>query len=175
MATSLIEQFSAAQQNNQMELQALIKQFEPLLQKYAYQLEYEDGKSDLVVFMIKFIQTVNLNKFEADAQLTAYLKVSVKHEFYHLLKKYRKRLYSEQPTEHKDLEKLQQNATIDANSDFNIDISWPKKFTKKEQDILYLHYGLDYSIAEIATMQHISRQAVNQLKNRALKKIKGEF
>ena len=175
MAISLIGQFETAQKNDQKELQAIITRFEPLLQKYARHLEYEDGKSDLIIFMIKFVKLVNLNKFEVDAQLVAYLGVSAKHEFYRLVNKYRKRLYSEQPTEHNDLERLQQNANIDTNGDFTLDISCSERFTKKEQSVLYLHYVLDYSIAEIAAMHNISRQAVNQLKNRALRKIKSDY
>lgn len=175
MAISLRKQFWAAQQNNQEALQDIIIQFNPLLQKYASQLDYEDGRNDLVVFMINFIKHINLHRFEADAQLTAYLEVSVRHEFYRLAKKHQKLIQSEQLTENKDIEKLQQSFTIDTECDFVIDVCRSDRFTQKERNVLYLHYVLDYSIAEIATAYRISRQAVNQLKNRAIKKMQNEL
>ena len=44
--------------------------------------------------------------------------------------------------------------------------------SKREQQILYLIYEQGYSIAEIADMFKVSRQAINQAKKRAIEKIK---
>ena len=43
---------------------------------------------------------------------------------------------------------------------------------KKESRVIYLVYVQGYSTAEIAKANHKSRQAVNQLKQRALRKIR---
>lgn len=47
--------------------------------------------------------------------------------------------------------------------------------TPKEGQVLYLHYIMDYPIADIAAILDVSRQAVNQEKNRAIKKIQEKF
>lgn len=44
--------------------------------------------------------------------------------------------------------------------------------TVKEKEVLRLHYALGYSLSEVAKQRKLTRQAVNQMKQRALKKIK---
>lgn len=44
-----------------------------------------------------------------------------------------------------------------------------------EKNVLYLHFGSNHSIVEIADKLHISRQAVNKAKNRGLSKLKAMY
>jgi DNA-directed RNA polymerase specialized sigma subunit len=50
-----------------------------------------------------------------------------------------------------------------------------KSLTKKQKKLLYLIYIAEISEQEIAINLHITRQAVNKIKNAALKKIKKKY
>ncbi len=47
--------------------------------------------------------------------------------------------------------------------------------SQSEYDVIFNHYYLGMSISQIAKEKWISRQAVNQIKNRALKKLRTLF
>lgn len=173
MTTDLKRRFRRAQNGYQEDFEIIVDKFQPLIKKYAGKLEQEDAFNELMLFLCQFVQKVELDKFECDAQLKAYLNKSIKCEANRLLK----------------LENLKQSkeVLIEDNKDGGIYIYhsifdevinklWAiDTLTKKEYQLLYLHYAMGYSVAEIAAIYHVSRQAINQMKNRALKKVLTEL
>lgn len=47
-----------------------------------------------------------------------------------------------------------------------------EELTDKERDVLRLHYALGYSVSEVAKQKNVTRQNVNNIKVRALKKLR---
>lgn len=59
--------------------------------------------------------------------------------------------------------------SADPENELKIDLSTAlHELTKLQSEVIKLHYFCGFSVAEIANSQHISRQAVNRSKNRAL-------
>lgn len=174
MEISLLHTFEAAQQGEENEILFIIEKFNPLLSKYAGRLSAEDGKNELIFFLLAFIKKADLTKFQFDAQLIAYLEQSVVHEYIRLSKKYDKTNQHEQLLGDENINAEVQDFALASDSNLFVSSCF-QKLNDKEQRVLYLHYVLEYSIAEIAELCQVSRQAVNQLKNRAVKKISSEF
>lgn len=68
----LIDLFSNAQQGSTEDVDAILLRFKPIIQKYGQRLHDEDYNEELNVFVINFIKTVDLRKFERDPQLVNY-------------------------------------------------------------------------------------------------------
>ncbi|WP_407697178.1 sigma factor-like helix-turn-helix DNA-binding protein [Schinkia azotoformans] len=67
-------------------------------------------------------------------------------------------------------------ASATSDTYFNLDLTGiDHVLTKLELSIIKKYYLLNYTVTEIASIYGISRQAVNQTKNRALKKLKKWF
>ena len=78
-----------AKQGNNEVLMELIKQFKPLLKKYAWKLTYEDAYEDLQLEFIKLVKefpTENLSQ-KNDAVVVSYIRKSIYHSFIALSKK----------------------------------------------------------------------------------------
>ena len=70
---------------------------------------------------------------------------------------------------------IEQLAASDDNDDISAFFPTNSKLSEHEQTILRLFFVDDYSIEEIAQQLGVSRQAVNQAKNRALGKIRKAY
>ena len=67
---------------------------------------------------------------------------------------------------------VEQIAAADDRVDISLYFPSDNKLSEREKTILQLFFVDEYSIEEIAQQLSISRQAVNQAKNRALNKIR---
>lgn len=109
-----------------------------------------------------------------DQSIAAYIKVSVAH-FYS--KKTRGIYEKEREIAFSDLTEEQRyyvetkTAKQDEQNIFT-ELGVDKFLNPNEKSILYLVYARGYTIAEIARKYHKSRQTVNQLKMRTLKKLR---
>jgi RNA polymerase sigma factor (sigma-70 family) len=153
----------------------LVNKFKPLLKKYAFKLNFDDAYDDLLLdflILIKAIQIQNLKNCSEGALITyiqksifnSYIKQSLR------IKKLRNiSLYSDlSDSELYYVESSYSN--IDDYSDLEFQC-FDHILTKPEALIIKMIYRSGYSASEIAIMCGISRQAVNQTKNRALKKL----
>lgn len=164
------------QQGDKEAMLELINRFQPLLKKYARKLGYDDAYEDCLLFFIELIKTVDLKKLNTlnDPAITSYIKVSVTH-FYG--KKVRKALEEEREIAFSELTE-EQRYYIEAKTakqdeqDFFTELGVDRLLNPNEKKILYLVYANGYTIAEIARKFHKSRQTVNQLKMRTLKKLR---
>lgn len=156
-----------------------INKFKPLLKKYAYKLYYEDAYNDLLVDFIELIHNINLDHIhdKCEGKMVSYIYKSINSSFIKKLMALKKLhnciLYSELS----ENQSYYINIISSKNDEYFIhelpDISLV--LTKKEFLIIKMIYWSGYTVAEIAFVFGISRQAVNQMKRRALKKLETVF
>ena len=152
-------------QNNQEEAYSLYKR---LIDLYSKKLRYEDAIGELNLFFFELINSIELNRFNADHTdgLSRYIKTSLRHKFISL--------YKQRQAEELSSCELKENI-INIKFDFRAKIEAADLLallTQKQRLILYYRYFYLLSCEEIAKLLGISRQAVNRLENRALKFLK---
>ena len=166
-----------AQLGDKQSMEELIFKFRPLIKKYAYKLNYEDAQSDLTLFFIELIRAFPAEVLDTadERKITKYIFVSIKNHYNHLIKDFIRRKneiclsqLSEEQSYH--LESRFAVAQEDPFERIFIDLS--SFLSQRELRVIIQIYYLGYSAAEIARREACSRQAVNQLKRRALKKIR---
>lgn len=151
----------------------LINQFNPILKKYAFRLNYEDAYNDLITEFIESIKKINFQKLYSreDGRLVAYVTTIIRNCYIKISKRIKKEKIE---IIESNLSESQQNymqkklSTYD--NYFMDDILNP--LTSKGKIVIYLIYFKQYTVEEVADYLCITRQAVNQIKQRSLYKIK---
>lgn len=142
--------------------------FENIINKYSRLLDGEDTKQDLNLFLIKLINNINLdsNSQYNNKQLLSYISKSLKNEYIRLSKKKCKIHMFEQLDDDKITNKS-------INLDTNIEIlDTLNHLTEYERWILSQIFFSGYTVNELSKTLRKSRQSVNQVKKRALDKLK---
>ncbi len=85
----LSEKIFEAQHGNEDCMLDLIGTFRRTMQKYSYQLHYEDALNDIIVEFISLIYKIKIENFEetGEGALTNYIVQSIKHTYIKLSKK----------------------------------------------------------------------------------------
>lgn len=157
----------------------LIEKFNPLLKKYAYKLSYDDAYNDLLLNFIELLHNMQIENIhnKSEGSVVSYICTSV-HSSYvkRLIEVKRLRnllLYSDlNDNELYYVESI--SATNDVYQEY--ELSFIKNIlTKQELTVISMIYFTGYTVTEIASFYGTSRQAVNQMKNRALKKLRNVF
>ena len=175
----LYELINSVQRDDKEAMTELIDRFQPLLKKYAAKLNYEDAYEDMVLYYIGLIKNINLNQLicTRDEVIVSYINVSIIN-FYK--KKVLKLINSKKEIALSDLTEEQMyyvdvKSAVEDETDIFTEFGLKNLLNDNECRVIYLIYVEGYTTAEIARLSNKSRQAVNQLKNRALKKIKNAF
>ena len=165
MIKNIFEQIIEYKKGNEESLLEIIRIFDPLISKYAKLLDKEDTKQDLILHLIKVMNKIPTDKKLKNKEFVGYVAKAIRNEYINLSKK-------------KDRVKLNE---VELNLDIEIGyeeceyefeiLDMFKVLSKKESLIMRLLYVHYLSVSEVADYMKISRQAVNQAKNRALKKI----
>lgn len=171
------ELIRAAQSGSDAHTLALIKKFDPLLHKLSYELGYEDAYYDLLLDYLKLILSINLDSFHnlSEASLVSYLIKSIRNSFIRLNIKAKKNTIKTVPfSDLSDQQKYYTESKQVIHNDFSDFYFEQLKsyISEKEWEIIELVYIKGYTVSEIANQRNISRQAVNQIKKRALRKLK---
>lgn len=168
-----------AKDNDNDAMLELIKKFRPLMLKYARKLNYEDAYEDILLDFIRLVKSGVMDKLgseqddEQNKRVISYIEECVKN-FYR--KKIREAINSKKEIVLSNLTDEQlyyvkaQLIQTDE-SDILIEFGMEQLLSREEGEVLYLVYVKGYSSAEIARKWNKSRQAVNQLKKRALQKM----
>ncbi len=172
----LRDQIKKAQGNDKDAMLKLIEQFVPLLRKYSRKLNYEDSYEEVTLFFIELIKNIRLDRLSCteDGVLTAYINVSVKH-FYDKRIAEAINLQREVPVSELTEEQAYYAEASCAREDkasLFLEFGTSNLLNRKEQHVIHKIFVEGYTTAEIARLSHKSRQAVNQLKHRALKKLR---
>ena len=153
---------------NNESLLEIIEVFDPLLSKYSRLLDGEDTRQELIIHLISVISKINLHNKELckDKVIVSYIAKSIKNEYIRLSKKKSKIILYESELN------LDIEVAYDGfESEFEL-LDIFKILSEKEAYIMKLLYVYCLSVSEISAFMNISRQAVNQAKNRSLRKIK---
>jgi len=156
-----------------------IEKFNPILKKYAYSLYYEDAYDDLLVDFTELLFNISIEKIQNkdDGCMISYLTTSIHNSY---IKKLIKIKQMRNFTIYSDLTEKElyyiDSLTSTNDTYINTDFDLLKKIlTNPEFIIIKMIFYEGYSVTETANANGITRQAVNQMKNRALKKLKITF
>lgn len=146
----------------------ILEVFKPIIKKYSNLLEKEDTEQDLNIHIINVIKKIDINNkdFENDKIIISYISKSIRNEYIRLSKNKSKIINNE-----KGLDYNLETECFDFFYEIEL-INLLEVLTEKEAYIIKLIYIDLFSVKEVSDYMKISRQAVNQTKNKALKKLK---
>jgi RNA polymerase sigma factor (sigma-70 family) len=171
-----VDMIVQSQSGRKISTLTLVTKFEPLLRKYAYLLNYDDAYNDLLVDYLELIKKMNVSLLRNidEGSIVSYIQKSVYSCYIKRSKS--ARVYITKNSffcELSDGEIRIIDMLSSLNDDYkvieNIDIR--KSLSRSEYIVIHMFYYSGYSVAEIARHKKVSRQAVNQTKNNALKKL----
>lgn len=174
----LFEKVLLAQSGNKDAMQELINQFKPLIKRYSRGLYIEDSYNELVLSFIEVIHTIPVKSLNSrtDGIIVKYISTSMRHSYIALIRKNAKSI---RPTISWEEMTESQHNQIHSSHEPNIQhinlqniLASCSTLTKKEKEILRLVYFNGYTSAEIARHLSTSKQNVNQIKKRALVKLR---
>ena len=170
MEICIYEKLIKAKNGDRYCLEEIIKILDPLISKYSRLLDGEDTKQALSLHLLIVVNKipVEYDYLKKDKIIVGYISKSIRNEYI------RSKLKNKKDSNETEL-KL--DIGIDSEKfDSNIELlDLFNKLSKKEYKIMKLLYINNLSISEIANLMKISRQAVNQCKNRALNKIRSIY
>ncbi len=153
----------------------LLEMFDKLLKKYARLLGSEDAYEELRLFFLELLGKIKGKNICSanDGYIVSYISKSIKNQYIALSKSQNFRhedTFSD--VSEKQMNYIEQIAATDDNIDISEFFPINNKLSDREEAILQWFFVEEYSVVEIAQKLHVSRQAVNQAKNRALSKIR---
>lgn len=151
----------------------VIEIFNPLLNKLHNKGSSDDMKSDLILFMFDLLFKIPIEKevFCSDKYIISYIKRSLINEFIRLNKISCKNKNMEFSFDESYIKPKYTNTIYDE----IIFKDMIKILNKREKEIFYKKYVLNYLDSEIAKSNNISRQAVYKTHKNAIKKLKKIF
>ena len=142
--------------------------FDNIINKYSRKLNGEDTKQDLYDFLIKLINNIDelsIVNYE-DKQVLSYFSKSLKNEYIRLSKKNDRRKNNE---DYNCEDRVWGYNFIESNIEVVDSIKNLNNYEKKIIKMVVLN---GYSVSEVAKKTGKSRQAISQVKNRAISKLK---
>lgn len=169
-----------AKTGNSEALMELIKQFKPLLKKYAWKLGYEDAYEDLQLEFIKLIKEFPTETLSVknDAGVVSYIKKSIYHSFIALSKKKHSHQYDIPFSDLEDEDNPNKIDEILAEEDsyYFANLEFLHKIlTGTEYDIIIEFFYFKRSIKEIAEKRNLSSAAISKSKRKALEKLRQAY
>ena len=162
---------------DKLAMEQLLNKFHPLLKKYANKLKYEDALSELTLFFIELVHKIPMQMLQSanEGKLVKYIDTGVQNQYYYLLKKliFISKEVNSSTISDEQMHFLESSlATTDEITSENIFYILKPYLSPRELHVIIQIYYLGYTAAEIARKENTTRQAVKQLKQRALLKIK---
>lgn len=172
----LLEVIRNAQNGDQSSMLSLLTQFRPLIRKYARSLYTEDAESELILDFIEMIYKINIQTMKKtdEGSLVSFIRNSVYHAYCkRVQEKIRLKDHASSIDELTDAQLYLASLSRDSGDSIGEYVS--KSLTEKERKILILIYERGLSAAEIARCLNTTRQNINQLKKRAVEKLRKEL
>ena len=167
----------AAQKLDQNAMYEIITRFSPTISKYAKKMRYdEDFRSDMILHLIETVYSIDLAKFRIpnDYAIINYISNTLYHKYIWLSRKNVMIVHNEYQFEDDAMEEWlipDDSTTADINY-FLLNSTMKRVLTDREYSCLKLTIVDGFPAAEVAKMLGISRQTVNENKNRGLKKLR---
>lgn len=168
----------AAKTGDQSAMLEIIDMFQPAIQKYTRLMKYsEDAHSDIVLALIELIRVIDLDKLtcQSDYALINYISKTLYHKYIYISRL--SRALSQVETQYdSDWEiELCNSSDSQFTSDVVIQDLLKRELTQKESYCIWEIVLLGRHATEVAAELGVTKQAVNQCKRRALKKLKKYF
>lgn len=169
----IIDDIRSGQSGNQQAVLDLINKFYPALSKYARKLGTEDAYYDLQVEFLELILRLDCDKLSSTSEgaMVQYLSQSIYHAYIKLL---RHLIDNKVPTISADEltdRVLYQNSIVYTNQ-HNLFDFLSTLLTPQEANVFYQICILGYSAADLSRKGAGSRQSINQMKQRAISKLR---
>lgn len=151
----------------------LIQKFYPLLLKYSSMIHEEDSLSEIILFFLELLHHIpsQLLQPQLEGKLVNYIVVSIRNYPIHKRKE-RALLHRTFSTGFQNwYPKYSEPCSYDNHDQLLFDII-KEPLSNTEYEVIVAIYFYQYSVSQVALFRHISRQAVNQTRIRALKKLK---
>lgn len=169
MSSELAELIIDSSKGNKSTLLEIINIFMPLIKKYSRKLNYDGTESDITIALIKVVKNYPvINNFIQDCDCISYINISIKHEYIRLSKK-NYYIISRETELNEDIGLIYEDKE---NDDKILVKQLLYKLPIIQRDILINIFLKDYSEASIAKKFHVSRQAINKNKRKALRTLK---
>lgn len=161
--------------NDNGAMMELLEMFRPLITGYARKLNYEDAYEDVRLEFIRVVRLMGSGRMHEteDGAVISYIKECMSNFYKKRVQKVvrsKKEIVFSELTEEQTYYVDAQLTTMDE-EDIFLAFGMDHLLNAREEKVLYLIYVKGNSSAEIAKDWHKSRQAVNQLKKRAIQKI----
>ncbi len=148
--------------------EVIFEEFKKSIYYYARKQKNEDIIGELTLFLIELIYRIDIERFSDDKSedMRKYISVSIKNKYISICRK--------NASENAVLREAYENDLIsDYSQERHLDICEALELlTPRQRDIIVCRYIYCLSDFEISQIFKISRQAVNRLRNRALKELK---
>lgn len=170
----IVESILASQAGDQEAMLKLIQKFRPLLKKYIRRLFMEDAESELTLQFIEIISNLDMTNLRSqnEGAIINYICTAMYHA-------YCKTQLRQRELQTVDIEEpvIQAYLTTMLDDDgVNHLPPYPAGLlSPQEEKTVRSIYEQGYSAAEIARVLGVTRQSVNQMKMRALKKLKNYY
>lgn len=171
MLDNLYDLIKDAQNKNTDATLKVINKFSPLIKKYSRKLNYDGADSDLIICLIEIINKIPIIKNKNMANegvLVSYISNSLYHKYIYLSKKYTQRLKMETTLNE---EILNEQLLIDIESEILLN-TLLDNLPVLQRKILKECFFNNKTCSELAEELNVSRQSINQAKNRALNNLK---
>lgn len=167
---NLYDLLKRAKENDKDATYEIIKDFDGTLKKLSNSLHYEEAETDLIIELLKLIQSIDIKKFKDSShkQIARYIHIHLKKRVLNLFANKKKWLYDFVEINYDILE---DTSITDIESTVLTSILI-ESLVKHQQDIIVMEFIYDFPEKKIAKILGITRQAVNRTKNRALKNLK---
>ena len=172
----IIDDIRSGQNGSQQSVLNLVRRFYPVLKKYARQLETEDAYFDLQAEFLEIIFRFDFDKLRtrSEGAIVQYLSQSIYHAYIKLLRQLIDKKVPTVSVEDLPDSVLYRNSIIYEipHNSFAIPATL---LTPLEAEVFNLICIEGYSAAELARKKGVSRQSINQTKQRALSKLQRFF
>ena len=144
-------------------------EFKKLITLYSYRINDEDANAELMLFFIELLYSIDMDRFNYidSNSLSKYIAVCIRNKYIELSKKfgqYRSNLLH-----------LCENCVCADTLNCYIrleTVELLKELSLRQRAVIVYKYIYKYTDTEISEMLGVSRQAINRLKNRALKQLR---
>ena len=172
----LYDSIQRAQTGSDKDMMELVLKFTGLLKKYGRKLGYEDAENDLTADFIELIRFFKLDKLHntSDGAIVNFICQSTYRAYLKRIKnEIEKKLAVVSFEDLTPLQLQQADSGVATEREERISSYFPEVgLTPKEIMVLEAVYEKGYTVPDIAASLGVSRQNVNQIKKRAITKLK---
>jgi RNA polymerase sigma factor (sigma-70 family) len=172
MKKTLYELFMMGKEGDEKAKLELYKKFLPRIKKFGRKLFYEEAETDLTIFLLEFINNVNLEKFQnrEDEEIDSYIYKVFKNKYINILrqvinKNIETTIFETNFICYDCYEKLEEKYIFELMQNLNV----------IQKKIIIGKYVYDYSDIELAALLKVSRQTIYKNKKTALIILKDEI